>query len=280
MRIATYAVLVALVSAPDLVQQRKYSSFQFDVGTAEYFGETYVERPSPRASWVFFRGEPLTLRLSIGSTNGEDELRIPSPQASDFISVTATRDGTPVDLQLTFSDVNWIGLDERAHALASPERIRLNPGEQLQWTARLTSALSPGLYRLHFDIRANDELSRPVAPIVTNFAFDLKPSTPAYRPEILLPAAARHAFSQDSSELALAEAAVTELLRIHPTSVLAFLIRERIARARGLRDQARVETRKALDLINADQDLLLRQFKSPEEIANIKKELSWLSRQH
>jgi hypothetical protein len=277
MRIAIVGLFALLW--PIVIEQRGSSPFLLRVTTAEYFGETYVERPAGGASFVFFEGEPIKVRLAIDCETVDDELVLTSLEPNVIFPITVTRDNLPIDVQMTFGNVNRIGRDGSAASMRLSERIRLQAGERLEWRAQLSTALDPGLYRLSFDIRASDSQSRAVAPRVPALSFEIKASTQQYRAEILRRAALRHVFTGGEPDLKRAEGAVSELLRLNPTSVDAYLVRELIAQARGLRDAARTDRRKASEIIDADQDQMLIRFKTPEELSALKKQMAFTNRQ-
>jgi hypothetical protein len=278
MRTMMLAVMVFLLGPGHPLAQPGPSPLELLVGAAEYFGESYTERPIPGASFVFFQGEPIKVRLTILCRGNDEELLLPSLAPTEIFTLGAHRDGQPFAAQLQFGEVGVHGVDGRSGLMPIAGRLRLNPGEKVQWIAELPAS-APGLYRLNFATTATDSHSRSVAPRATVFEFEVRLATTlADRAEILRREANRNVVNDDNERLEQAEAAANALEQINPNSVEVPLVRHRIAVARGNPSTARSHSLRAQEILELAQDTMLRQFKSSEELKEALNALAMLNR--
>jgi hypothetical protein len=206
------------------------------------------------AAYVFFEGEPIALRLIIVNTKVETAAFVTrSPDPAHVFSASATRDGNPLPVQVEFSTTllkrfSW-GQDVVQHAVSH----QLQQTEGLEWKATVLNRLLPGIYRVEFEVHANDGASRPIRRTAPGISFEVRSRSSDTLPEILLRQAYRHYSREEFTD---ASDTVTELLNAHPTSYQAYLLKARIAGALGNVAEARQATREAREIVRTDRDPL------------------------
>jgi hypothetical protein len=142
--------------------------------------------------------------------------------------------------------------------------LQFERGEGLEWHIAITDGTLPaGLYAMTVQVRATDQDSRRIRPRAPTFSFEVRAPTDDDRPEILH----RQADGQlRRGAYVEAKATVAELRRIHPRSVIAQILRQRIASAEGNRGEAMAAIKQARTLLTTGQDALLLKFHTPEQL--------------
>jgi hypothetical protein len=186
--------------------------------------------------------------------------------AQQLFAIEATRDGRSFPIRVEFDGVSrFFSGGEYPYSL--DQSLEFEKGEGLKWHVNISDGTLPeGLYRLTVSVRASDEKSRPIAPQSPMFVFEVRTPTDDDRPEVLHRQADRQLQRGEYNE---ANATVAELLRIHPRSVIAQILRAKIGTARGNRGEALAAIKQARTLLTTDQDALLRKFHSPEGVREI-----------
>jgi hypothetical protein len=257
--------VIALV-APAAAQTPRSPLFAA-VGPDEYFGETYTDPPEGNSSYVFFEGEPLTVRITIANEKSAD-LSLAQADNNNYFTFELWPAGTkqPLDLTCTIKgrDINV----PRVRSLLD-EPLRLEPSQSLHWVCPVDARIAPGSYRLRVFTTLTDIDNQPIVFRVDSLDFDLRARSTANRAEVTRREALR-LLTGDRQRLSLLEASVQRLLSVHPTSHEAHLIRGHAARLAGDDKGAKVAFGVALDILERDQDQLLLRFKSRDSVAEMK----------
>jgi hypothetical protein len=181
-----------------------------------------------------------------------------------LFAIETTLDGLSFPLQLQFADrvTKFFSAGEYLYSLEQP--LQFDQGEGLEWHVTVTDGTLPaGLYAITVHVRAVDGDSRPIRPRAPTFTFEVRTPTDDDRPEMLHREADRHLRRGAYVE---AKATVAELLRIHPRSVIAQMMRQRIAAAEGNRGEVTAAIKQARTLLSTGQDTLLLKFHTAEQL--------------
>ena len=268
MRLIASIVLLAACAVSTLVGQAPYSALTLFVGPWGYLFPTYAaERRDPHA-YLFFQEEPIAATVRILNQGDARTTLMPSSTvARRLFAIEATRDGRSFPIQVEFTDGMSRVFSGGEYLYSLDQSLEFEKGEGLKWHVNISNgALPAGLYELTFSVRGADEQSRPILPMAPMFVFEVRTPTDDDRPEVL----SRQAFRQlQRREYNEANATVAELRRIHPRSVVAQMLREKIATAQGNRGEANAAIKQARTLLTTDQDELLRKFRTPEELREV-----------
>jgi hypothetical protein len=248
--------------------QSPYSPLTLLVGPATYlFPEYAAERGSPRA-YLFFLEEPITARIRIFN-NGESRATLvpSSTEPQQLFAVETTRDGVPFPLTVEFADGVSRFYSQGEYPYSLDQSLDFDWREGLVWHLTLTEGtLPPGFYTMTVRPRAADGNSRPIAPQAPTFHFEVRTPTDDDRPELLLRAADRQLVRGAYDD---AKATVGELLRVHPRSVIAQILRQKIAVAKGDRGELVAAINEARTLLATGQDALLLKFRTPDQLREV-----------
>ena len=257
--------LLAACAVSTLVGQAPYSALTLFVGPSGYLFPAYAaERNEPRA-YLFLKEEPIAATVRILNQGDARTTLMPSTTvAPRLFAIEATRDGRSFPIQVEFADGVSRVFSGGEYLYSLDQSLEFEKGEGLKWHVTISNGTLPaGLYELTVNVRASDEQSRPILPMAPMFVFEVRTPTDNDRPEVL----ARQAFRQlERHEYNEANATVAELRRIHPRSVVAHMLRAKIASAQGNRGEATAAIEQARTLLTTGQDALLGKFHTPEEI--------------
>ncbi len=250
----TFAAALTSLSAAQTPRSPLFAA----VGPDEYFGEAYTNVPEDNASYVFFVGEPILLRITIANEQTSD-LSLSQTSSDDVFGFELLSNGMRHRMALTCV-VKGTDAGQPSPRSLMEAPVRLAPSQRLVWVCPVDEPIPPGNYRLraHTDITDIDE--RPIALRVESLAFNLRAATPASRAEIVRREAMRHLISREPN-LLFVEAAVQRLLKSHPTSSLAYLIRGHVQRLMGKETEALAAFGRALEILEREEDQLLLKFK-------------------
>jgi hypothetical protein len=267
MIIRTIAIVASLVSCTVVTArgQSPYSQLTLLVDLQTYLAPVYAaERRSPSA-FLFFAGEPVTARIRIFNQAATQATLVPrSTDLQQLFIVQTTRDGLPVPLQLEFADRISKFFSGGVYPYSLDQSLQFDQGEGLEWHATVTNGTLPaGLYAINVQVRAADADSRPIGPRQPTLTFEVRTPTEDDKPEILCREVDRQLRRGAYEE---AKATLAELRRIHPRSVIAQILRQRIASAEGNRAEAIAAIQQARTLLTTGQDELLAKFRTPEQL--------------
>jgi hypothetical protein len=189
-----------------------------------------------------------------------------STAARQLFAIEMTRDGRPFPLQTEFVEgvTRFFAGGENPFPYSLDQSLSFATGEGLEWHVAVTNGTLPaGVYSMTVQMRAADGDSRPILPRAPTFVFEVRRPTDEDRPEILHREADRQLRRGAYVE---AKAAIAELLRIHPQSVVGQMMRQRVASAEGNRGEVIAAIKQARTLLTTGQDALLLKFRSPEQL--------------
>ena len=242
----------------------------------EYFGDKYTA--TPLETFVFFRGEPVTYRISVLNVGAlESALVIDSTDAQRLFTVSGFKappippekitlerpasndrflDEVDIDVTLRVSSPikTWPG--GGASAISLDRETRLAPQEGLDWIVNLPTDFEPGLYRVIVKLNGFERGGRSLRGFA-HFRFEVRPSTPDAQPELLRRQATRLWVKE---EFGRAREAVAELLKVHPNSAEAYGILGMIADREGKGAEAVTHRTRATEIIQARRDELLIRY--------------------
>ena len=264
-RLLTSICLLAACAVSTLFGQAPYSALTLFVGPSGYLFPAYAaERKDPPA-YLFFQDEPIAATVRILNQGDARVTLMPSSTVTPrLFAIEATRDGRPFPIQVEFADGVSRVFSGGEYLYSLDQSLAFEKGEGLKWQVNISNGTLPaGLYELRVRVRGSDEKSRPIAPQAPMFVFEVRTPTDDDRPEVLSRQAFRHLQRREYIE---ANATIAELRRIHPRSVVAQMLREKIASAQGNRGEANAAIKQARTLLTTDQDALLRKFHTPDEL--------------
>lgn len=268
----TVSLIVALVvCVPTALGQQVPSSLFAAINVAEYLGETYTEAPTERSRYVFFRTEPIALRVTIANPADQGErLTLDTVASGGKFEFVSERDGKPVFVEFEIErGLSMVG--GQSTPLLSDEVIALSPSDRVDWLIRLRSTLQPGHYKVTVRALAADDQQRPLVWRGSYVEFEVRPQTSASRPEETYRKALRHLLWGGGQRLARARAEARALLAMHPGSFAAQTLFGKIAEAEGDSTSAERFFQRAVEIVEKDQDVLLRRFKTKDQIDELKK---------
>jgi hypothetical protein len=258
-------VLVVCIVGTLIGQGSPYSDLTLLVGPQAYLSPAYaVENRSPFA-YLFFRGEPIAARIRVFNQGEARATLVPTATVpQQLFAIETTRDGRAFPVQLQFEDRVTRFFSGGRYRYSLDQTLQFDGGEGLEWHVGVTDGTLPaGFYAMTVHVRATDADSRMLRPRAPTFTFEVRAPTVADRPEMLHREADRQIRRAAYDE---ARATVTELLRIHPQSVIAHMLRQQIAKAEGNRAEFIAAIKQARTLLTGGQDALLLKFKGPEQL--------------
>jgi hypothetical protein len=205
-------------------------------------------------------------RLTLLVEGGTQATLVPrSTDLEQLFMIQTTRDGLPFSLRLQFADRISKFFSGGEYPYSLDQSLQFDQGEGLEWHATVTNGtLPPGLYAINVQVRAADADSRPIRPRAPTLTFEVRTPTDDDRPELLHRAADRQLRRGAYDD---AKSTVRELLRIHPRSVVAQMLRQQIAVAEGDRAELVAAIKEARTLLATEQDALLLKFHTPTSFA-------------
>ena len=249
------------------------------VALGEYYSTVYAARPEPHAEYVWWRTEPLHLRVSITNEGREAiVIRTPPSSGSPFaVSVAPVEDRSPQVARVT-----WFSL-----VTASPSQLDrpaslpavLESSSSLRWSAVTSdvSSLRPGTYR--FMVRS--ELNLGAASLQVNndsIRVDLRDvATDTDRLELLRIRATR---CLRERVYACTDSFANAMAKIHPQAAVAFWLKGQSAADRGDVASARRHYARSVDLLASKADQIFTalnpEHRVKEFIAGIQARLNQL----
>jgi tetratricopeptide (TPR) repeat protein len=231
----------------------------------QYLAPQYALSPGPRANYLLFPGEPLLLAVEVRNwADHPVRLHVPadSVTAAHMFSLTLwryTTDGlvqAPIDAwsegppQVRGPDgvraASWNDVVELPNGGWVSIPIEIDAGD----------IRTPGTYGLRMaPIPVSCEPSCRIRSQVDELRFEVRaPDGLSEKLEIL---ARRAQFAVDSGDPGTAEEVVAEMLRIHPASAVAYQLRALAAEHRGQWQRAEADFRRALAILERNQDVPL-----------------------
>jgi hypothetical protein len=238
------------------------------VNVAEYLGETYTNLPESGAAYVFFRTEPISLRITIANQTAQDIALNLSPATADPFEISATRDGQPFPIRTDVGAGERLNVGQPTPLTESP--IVLSPRDSIDWPIRLPSNLPPGEYRVTVTANASDGQGRPLVWRADAVEFVLRPQSASSLAEETYRRAMRHYLSDSPQRLRNARNAANALLKVHPRSWAAYALIGRIAEEEGDTEASRRAYDAAGTIIENDEDTLLIRHKTKRQIDEMK----------
>lgn len=243
-----FAGALMLVALATVVEVTAASRAVLLVAPAEYFGTTYVAPPAERSAYVFFVGEPFTLRVQVVNRgSSEITLRAKAPSADTTLSANSASPG----IQLVVRPETFLTRDTGVvNEVAWIPEFRLQPGEGLMWLADVTAAV-PGEHLLDFNVQLVDGDDLPISPQANRLAFEIRATSADTVVERNWREASR-AFVRGDNENA--NRLLDSVLRNNPQSHAAYVLRGQIAQRTGARAQAVEAYSQALVLLESGAD--------------------------
>jgi hypothetical protein len=266
-RVAFIPLLAACMVAT-VIGQSPYSQLTLLVDAATYLSPAYAaERGSPHA-FLFYQHEPITARIRI--FNGGDVRATLVPLATEarrLFVIEITRDGVPFPVLVEFANGVSRFHSQGQYPYSLDQSLEFERQEGLEWHLTVTEpSLPAGFYALTVRPRATDGDSRLIRPRAPTFHFEVRTPTDEDRPELLQRTADRHLRLGAYDD---ARATIEELIRIHPRSVIAQMLRQQLAIAQGNRSELVAAIEQARTLLAAGQDALLLKFRTPEQLREV-----------
>lgn len=261
----TKPLFVALVSVL-LSTQAVPSSMRAAVVIDEYFGDTYTAAPTDARGYVLFRGEPLRLKLQVMNRRDDvAELTLPSVEGGETFTATVVdaQGQTPLKVKIGAAQLR---LQTGGRANIEAKTVALERLQAVEWDAEVLENLPVGEHRIAFSTNVADVTGRRILWQAPEIIIEIRARTGASA-EIARREALREFTSGDAAAWQRADAAADRLLKIHPRSYEALLIKSRIAGERGDPKRERELSLRALEILRNDQDELFLKFKGSGEAA-------------
>jgi hypothetical protein len=245
------------------------------VALGEYYSTVYTAAPQGHAEYVWWRTEPLILRVSV-TNEGRDPIVLRMPKsARPFVVSIAPVEGRS---QQT-AKVNWSSLVTRSASLAErPATLpaMVESASSLRWSGVTSdvSSLRPGIYRL----MVRSELDLGGAALQVNndsVRIDLRDvATDTDRLELLRIRATR---CLSERQFACVDSFADQMAKIYPQAAIAFWLKGQSATGRGNNSSARRHYSKSVELLNSKADRIFTtlngEHRSSEFIAGIEARL-------
>ncbi len=231
------------------------------VRVGESYGTTYTPPPAEGAYFVFFQGEPITVRLDILNEGSKKAMVVANElRPEEAFRMTVLKAPTPEvkgRLGIEVSPSVKLILPKTAISAEWSERIELPPRSRLYFEARVTSeqeALPPGIYHLKFRCRLKSASGKEIPAHSEIFQFEIRAvETFEDRLEVLRRQAARLSTRGEYEE---AEKKLDELLLLYPNSSHSYIEKGNMAMVQGKKDEAAKAYQRALDLLQSRMDTI------------------------
>lgn len=220
----------------------------------EYYSTVYTARPQGDAEYVWWRTEPLILRVSL-TNEGRDliVLRLPPASSSPF-AVSIAPVGRRTSSQV--AKVSWGSLVTRSPSLSErPATLpaALESSSSLRWSGVTSdvSSLPPGIYR--FMVRSKLDLGGASLQVNNDsITVDLRDvATDTDRLELLRIRATR---CLRDRQYACADSFADTMAKIYPQAAIAFWLKGQSAADRGDAGRARRHFSKSKELLASKAD--------------------------
>jgi hypothetical protein len=250
-----------VVAASTAVAGRAGPGAVMYVALGEYFSTVYTAGPQAHAEYVWWRTEPLVLRVSL-TNEGREPIVLRRPSSGSPFAVSVA----PVEGRSTHvTRVSWFSLVTAGPSLSErPTTLpaALESSSSLRWTGVTSdvSSLSPGTYR--FMVRSALNLGEASLHVNNDsIKVDLRDvATDTDRLELLRIRATR---CLREKQYACADSFADSMAKIHPQAAIAFWLKGQSAAARGDAGRARRHYSKSLELLASKADRIFTTF-NPE----------------
>ena len=242
----------------------------FGVNLAEYFGTVYSRPESNRAPWVFYDGERLILNVIVANRSAEG-LPVVLDRAPESFEARWT--DSPVAMapfRLAVSSpvvVSAAGTESRPPF--GPE-IDVPPGGTVTWAPKPLAVPSVSGY---YVLQVVPGMRGATAKLLENnpsLWFEVRHAEDSSDDRVEFARRRLVEVQQADAPASEVEAALQNLLRLHPNSAMAYLVKAERARSRGRKREARAAQARAIRLIRSG-DTLLAKYMSPERRAEMAK---------
>jgi hypothetical protein len=238
------------------------------VNIDEHYGTVYVPPAAHGADFVCFRGQPLSLRVSVVNHGLRKQLRLRQGATLPFdtrVQRAGSGRGDTVP-QIGFDAVERVSARKRA-SVTLP--ATLDTSDRLEWIARVNGldAAPPGVYRVAFEPRLQTAAGESLAINNDSVVIELRDvAGAADRIEVLRIDATRASASGDPAG---ADRCARQLLAAHPASVYGHLILADVALQRRDVAAGRAALGQALKLLAARADTLLTAMSSEHTLQEL-----------
>jgi hypothetical protein len=244
----------------------------------EYYSTVYTARPKGDAEYVWWRTEPLILRVSLNN-EGRDVIVLRPPKSGSPFAVSIALAGSRSPQS---ANVSWFSLVSRNPSLLErPATLpaALEGSSALRWSGVTSdvSSLPPGIYR--FIVRSNLDLAgSPLRVNNDSIRVDLRDvASDTDQVELLRIRATR---CLKDKQYACTDSFADTMTKIYPQAAIAFWLKGQSAAARGDRGRARRHLAKSAELLTSKADGLFialnGEHRVSEFIAGIESRLSQL----
>jgi hypothetical protein len=253
------------VSYASPVSAQPYSKVSVIIRPVGYLGVEYADPPSRNFPYVFFSSEQISVEIVMVNNLGTEPVRLFLNEKAIAANFAAKRpDGIDVALRLSTLVRRYLA-NETPVDLA-PE-FALEPKESLVLRAEIAAGqLTPGEHIVLLSTTIKDAAGLPLSPQVTRLVLEIRPSDAASA----LEEARRNAIrAVTARQFAAAETWIETLLRLHPRSYVAYVLRGEVAESSGDRGRARAAYQQAVSLLKsrADEHFLRRRRGGGEHVA-------------
>ena len=275
------ALLCAVVGASSAMAGRAAPGAVMYVTLGEYFSTVYTATPQAHAEYVWWRTEPLVLRVSLTNEGRDREPTVirtaPGSRSPFAVSIAAVEGRKP-----QVAKVSWFSLVTSGPSLSErPATLpaALESSSSLRWTGVTSdvSSLRPGIYR--FTVRSELNLGETSLRVDNDSVrVDLRDvATDTDRLELLRIRATR---CLREKQYACADSFADTMAKIHPQAAIAFWLKGQSAAARGDARAARRHYSKSVELLASKADRIFIEL-NPEHrvsefIAGIKARVNQL----
>jgi hypothetical protein len=273
---ALIVILFPAIASTAAPQAQAPRPLHFVAAITDYYHAEYVPLPEPPARHVFFVGEAIDVRLSIGNRGATaQELNtrnvsiekafalsvLEQPAGSGSIQFVPVTRGEIKSEERNTTTVDW------NHELEVPAQSSLTFAASIV----MGSTAVPGQYSLRI-MPGFAGTTEPINPLGSMLRFELRPvDSLGARAELVRRRMVR-AYQHDDASAA--QTASESLLRSYPSSAQAYQVKGEIARRSGRTQEAVAAFDRAVALIQSGADKLYLQHASPEAVEQTVRELT------
>jgi hypothetical protein len=259
LELTAIALAIAIVTSSNGMAQ-KYAgvSVSMFVRTVDYYGHDYTAPPGPKSTYVYFPGEPIKIEIALTNNRGDAPVRlIANPNVASNFAVKPEH-GTPFNLALS-SDIIFKTAFGNSPFDWKPEMM-LSPGESLIIPAEVAErdSMPTGEHAIVVSTTIKDSNGSGILPHASRLQIEVRSLSNDDAPELARRAAmramhnvVRNSVGRDFTE---AERRIDDLLKVHPQSYAAYVMRGEIAQLRGNAGQARAAYQQAINLLQTRAD--------------------------
>lgn len=272
-RLLLVVVLASTFSDAQIVPSAMRAAVVID----EYFGTTYAAPSSESRAYVFFEREPIKLRLQVTNRKEEPaELRLSSSSGSQTFDAMVSDGSNQRAIDVRISDAHLrVATGERLPVTTL--NVGLDQLESVEWDAEVNQSLPVGRHKIAFSTNVSDATGKQILWQTDEITIEVRSRVGA-SVEITRREALREFTSGNPGAARRADAAADRLLRIHPRSYEALLLKGQIAELEGQEVRAREFTSRALNILREGQDDLFLKFRSKAEADDAKNRIEAMLR--